>query len=151
MLTTLTGLGAAGLVLGLVEPTRRLLGVSGRQFPDWVYTMPRGNEAYTVALAQPDLLATLPCFCGCAAFEQAHGSLRDCFMQASGELDPHAAFCETCQGEALDAVAWAGQGASGHEIHERIVAKYSDRDPAVGGIGCGGAPAGQMDGGTCTP
>src|SRR4051812_18637230 len=122
MLTTLSGVGAAGLVLVLVDPVQRLFGRPGPPFPDWVSTMPKGPEAYAAALAQPELLATLPCFCGCMAFEQPHAGLKDCFIQpSSGALDPHGAFCETCQEEALDAVAWSKQGLSGHEIHGRVV------------------------------
>jgi hypothetical protein len=127
LLTTLSGLGAAGLVLVLVEPVQRLFGRADQRFPDWVATMPNGPQAYAVALAQPELLAPLPCFCGCMRFEQPHGGLKDCFIQStSGELEPHAAFCEMCQEEALDAAAWATQGLTEHEIHERIVAKYGD-------------------------
>jgi hypothetical protein len=152
MLTTLSGVGAAGLVLVLVDPVQRLFGRPGPPFPDWVSTMPKGPEAYAAALAQPELLATLPCFCGCMAFEQPHAGLKDCFIQpSSGALDPHGAFCETCQEEALDAVAWSKQGLSGHEIHGRVVATYADRDPASGGVGCGGGgdPA-ESAGAACT-
>lgn len=152
MLTTLTGVGAAGLVLVLVEPAQRLFATPARQFPDWVYTMPRGGEAYAAALANPELLAPLPCFCGCMRFEQPHGGLKDCFIQpTTGELDPHGAFCETCQDEALDAVALAKQGVSDHEIHAQIVAKYADRDPEMGGVGCGGATHAEGEGAACAP
>lgn len=150
----LVGAGAAGLMLAAEAPARRLMGVQpARQFPDWVYTMPRGGDAYAAALANPDLLTPLPCFCGCMNFEQPHAGLKDCFVNpASGEIDPHGAFCETCQEEALDAVAWAGEGVTPDEIHHRLVAKYSDRDPAVGGIGCGNSgAAGTTEGAACTP
>jgi hypothetical protein len=60
------------------------------------------------------------------AFAQPHHSLRDCFLQASGEIEPHAAFCVTCQDEAIDAVALAGAGVEPGEIHRRIVATYGD-------------------------
>jgi hypothetical protein len=148
-LTTLAGVGVAGLMLALLEPARRLLSDPRPDLPDWTATLPKGGDAYAAALARPELLATLPCFCGCASFEQAHGDLRDCFFQASGELEPHAAFCETCQDEALDAAGWARQGASQAEIHDRIVAAYADRDSASGGSGCGGP--GTMPGAACAP
>ena len=140
-------------MLVLADPVRRLLGDRRADMPSWVSTMPRGSEAYAAALDHRELLATLPCFCGCMAFEQQpHGSLEDCFFQGSGELEPHAAFCETCQEEALDAVSWARQGASTSEIHERIVATYADRDPASGGTGCGSpSGSGAADGAACTP
>jgi len=134
MLTTLTGVGAAGFVLVLVEPAQRLFATPGRQFPDWVSTMPRGGEAYAAALAQPDVVALVPCFCGCMRFELAHRTLKDCFIQAAtGELDPHAAFCQVCQDEALDAVELAKQGMSDHDIHARIVATYGGGHAEMGG------------------
>jgi hypothetical protein len=150
-LTTLGGVGIAGLVLALVEPAERLFGRPGQQLPDWAYSMPWSGDAYAAALAEPDLLATLPCFCGCSAFEQPHAGLKDCFIQTSGDLDPHGAFCETCQEEALDAVGWARQGVAWDEIHDRIVTRYESRDPASGGSGCGGATAGAHEGAACTP
>lgn len=150
-LATLGGLGAAGLAIVLVGPVRRLAAERIRPFPDWAYTLPRGGEAYAAAYANLDLMATLPCYCGCMRFEQPHANLRDCFVQpSSGEIEPHAAFCETCQDEAIDAAAWAGQGVGWGEIHARIVAAYSDRDPSFGGGGCGGGDA-HGEGAACAP
>lgn len=125
----LAGLGAASLALawplGRTEP----FGQAGRAFPAWVYTMPRGGEAYAAAFSDLDLMDTLPCFCGCMAFEtDPHKSLRTCFEQPSGEIEPHGAFCETCQGEAIDALALSRLGVPRTEIHDLIVAKYSQAD-----------------------
>jgi hypothetical protein len=114
--------------------------------------MPRGREAYEAAYTQLDLLATLPCYCGCMAFQTgAHRSLQDCFVNAAtGEIEAHGAFCETCQDEAIDAVAWARDGADRDEIHQRIVAQYTERDPGQGGSGCGGSAPGQDEPPACT-
>jgi len=155
VLAALGAVGITGLVLVAVGPARLLADRpaspvgGGRPFPDWAYTMPRGGQGYTAAFARPDVLATLPCFCGCDSFDQPHASLRECFIQPSGEIDTHGAFCETCQEEAIDAVAWAEAGVEPDEIHARIVAAYSGRDPSFGGSGCSSpdatAPA------ACTP
>jgi hypothetical protein len=109
-------------------------------FPRWVETMPRGRAAYDVGFARPELMATLPCFCGCDRYDQAHASLRECFIRPSGEIDPHAAFCETCQDEAIDAARLEDEGVDWPEIHARIVAEYGGRHPTMapsgGGFGC---------------
>jgi hypothetical protein len=126
-LGTLAGLGAASLALawslGRTEP----VGQSARTFPAWVYTMSRGGEAYAAAFSDLDLMDTVPCFCGCMEFKtDPHKSLRTCFEQQSGEIEPHGAFCETCQGEAIDAIALQRQGVPRAEIRERIIAAYGN-------------------------
>lgn len=148
-IASLGGLGVASLAVMLVGPTRRLLAEPDRSYPDWVYTMPRGGEAYSAAYANLELMATIPCFCGCMSFENPHRSVYDCFVSPSGEIDPHGAFCETCQDEAIEALALHNQGVSWPEIHSQIVAKYADRDPSSGGGGCGGDP--HAEGAACTP
>ncbi len=137
-LLTLGGLGGAGLAILLVGPVGRLAAERDRPFPDWAYTSPRSGEAYAAAFSDLDLMAMLPCFCGCMRSAQPHVSLKDCFVQASGEIEPHAAFCQTCQDEAIDAVALVGAGVEQREIHRRIVAAYGDGDPAFSGPAGGG-------------
>jgi hypothetical protein len=42
------------------------------------------KEAYRFALANPDLLGNIPCYCGCGAGhsgEAPHKSVKDCFVQ----------------------------------------------------------------------
>ncbi|MCC7368741.1 MAG: hypothetical protein IT306_09985 [Chloroflexi bacterium] len=106
----------------------------GVNFPAWVDTMPRGRAAYTAAHSRLDVMAALPCYCGCGVFQAgAHTNLKDCFITPAGEIEPHAAFCETCQDEALDAADWSDAGLPIEEVHRRIVAAYSDRGPATPG------------------
>lgn len=139
--TALLTLGGASLAVlsGCAAPIRGLTGFLTPRFPAWAYTMPRGGEAYAAAFDHPDLMATLLCYCGCLSFEQPHDSLRECFMDRAGEINTHAAFCETCQGEAIDAVAWHKQGMPWAEIRQRIDQTYASRAPEFGGSGCGGA------------
>ncbi|MCC6176434.1 MAG: hypothetical protein IT305_14100 [Chloroflexi bacterium] len=132
--------GAGALVIGGAVYTSWTVPLArdDSRFPAWVATMPRGREAYAAAYTQLDLLATLSCYCGCMAFQTgAHLNLRDCFVTpASGEIEAHAAFCETCQDEAIDAVTWARDGVGWDEIHRRIITQYAERDPGSGGSGC---------------
>jgi hypothetical protein len=121
----LAGLGATGLYFAVPGLRPALLGQPARTFPAWVYSSPRGGEAYAAAYSDLDLMDTLPCFCGCMAFKtDPHKSLRTCFEQPSGKIEPHGAFCGTCQGEAIDAIALARLGVSRAETHDRIVAAY---------------------------
>jgi hypothetical protein len=156
--TSILMLGAAGSLLLATAcnvPIQRYFSSPQPMFPTWVNTMPRGSEAYTVAFANLDLMATLLCYCGCLTFEQPHPTVRDCYVLSSGEMNTHAAFCETCQDEAIDAVAMASAGSDWAAIREHIDATYTDRAPEFGGSGCGGASAGTMDehgeGAACGP
>jgi hypothetical protein len=135
--------GAVGLLIATActVPIQRYFSSPRPLFPSWVNSMPRGSEAYTVAFANLDLLATLVCYCGCGSFEDAHANLRDCYLLPSGEMNTHGAFCETCQDEAIEAVAMAHAGTDWAAIREHIDATYGDRAPEFGESGCGGQPA----------
>ena len=102
-------------------------------FPSWVSTTKRSRQAYELAFTNLELMATLPCYCGCAALTSPHASLRECFLQPSGRIEQHASGCGTCQDEAIDAVAWAGSGMSWTDVHNRIVASYSGLGPGSPG------------------
>lgn len=102
-------------------------------FPSWVTSSSRTREAYEAAYARLDLMATLPCYCGCGAFKPPHADLRACFRRPSGQIEQHAAGCSTCQDESLDATRWDSEGVPWPEIHARIVAAYSDVGPPTPG------------------
>lgn len=102
-------------------------------FPNWVTRTPRTREAYEAAYARLDLMATLPCYCGCGSFFPPHADLSECFRRPSGQLEEHASACTTCQDEALDAARWDREGVPWSEIHARIVAAYADVGPPTPG------------------
>lgn len=102
-------------------------------FPSWVTRTPRIQEAYEAAYARLDLMATLPCYCGCGSFYPPHADLGACFRRPSGQIEQHAAGCTTCQDEALDAARWDQEGVPWSEIHARIVTAYSDVGPPTPG------------------
>ncbi len=68
--------------------------------PDYVTALPdAGKAAYAFALARPDVLQWLPCYCGCAGME--HRSNLDCFFQrrevkGTFAYEEHASFCDIC-------------------------------------------------------
>lgn len=87
----------------------------------------RGSLAsYRFAVAQPRLLAQLPCYCNCGR-TAGHENLRDCFVSAAGKFTDHAAFCQICQEEALDAKRLHTQGRSVAEIRQHVDATYAGR------------------------
>jgi hypothetical protein len=76
------------------------------------------ETAYRVAEEISDVIDQLYCYCECDK-HSGHRSLLSCFT------DNHAANCDVCQDEALDAAKMKKQGYSMAEIRSRIDAKYS--------------------------
>ena len=68
--------------------------------PDYVKALPAdGQAAYAFALARPDVLQWLPCYCGCAGIP--HRSNLDCYFQrrevrGTFTFEEHASFCDIC-------------------------------------------------------
>ena len=49
------------------------------QLPEHIRTAPKVvREAYQFALANPEVLEVIPCYCGCGA---EHRSVKDCFVR----------------------------------------------------------------------
>jgi hypothetical protein len=90
------------------------------------------QAAYAFAVDHGDVLAWMPCYCGCAAM--GHGSNLDCFVQrhdANGvAFEEHASYCDVCVDIALQAKSLLGEGHSLLEIRQAIDATF----------GGGGAP-----------
>ena len=131
-LTATVGLAAAGAWAAIVLPgVRALVAASAQPLPAFAYATPRTVRAYRVALAEPRLLESLPCYCGCGRYSPAHRSLLDCFITPAGDFEQHAAGCTTCQDEALDARQWAAAGLAPADVRRRIDAAYADRGPGT--------------------
>ena len=126
-------LGSAGALGALVVPNLvELAGGSAQPLPDWARRSARSTQAYRAALAQPELMAALACYCGCVFLSPAHANLLDCFVKPDGALEQHAAGCETCQDEAIDARDLARDGLDRAAIRREIDARYQDRGPSTG-------------------
>ncbi len=76
------------------------------------------QTAYRVAQEIPDVIDQMYCYCECDK-HSAHVTLLSCFT------DNHAAECDICQDEALDAAKMKTQGYTVAEIRSRIDGKYS--------------------------
>lgn len=94
------------------------------EFPSFVYTSSTSLNAYKMAVANPDALSSMPCYCGCGTSLE-HKNLKECFIKPDGSLDDHAATCDLCNKEVLDVARWLKEGKSLKEIREGIDAKYS--------------------------
>lgn len=76
------------------------------------------ETAYRVAHDMPDVLDQLYCYCECDK-HSGHRSLLSCYT------DHHAANCDVCVNEALDASRMAQRGYETTEIRREIDRKYS--------------------------
>jgi hypothetical protein len=74
--------------------------------------------AYQAAKEVPEVLALLPCYCGCMT-GSGHRSNLDCFH------DAHGVECAMCQDIAIDARAWYKDGLEIARIREKVKAKYN--------------------------
>jgi hypothetical protein len=86
--------------------------------PSYFSKDPRAEAAYQVARDIPEVLAELPCFCGCmTAF--GHESNLFCFR------DEHGSGCEICEGIALDARDLHNKGLSIEKIKDEIRQRWA--------------------------
>jgi hypothetical protein len=91
------------------------------------------RTAYQFAVANPDALANVPCYCGCGAI--GHKSNLACYIKELGAdgqpvFDDHAMGCSICVDIATDVMQMTGEGKSPTAIRQQIVATYSKFGPA---------------------
>ncbi len=96
-------------------------------FPYYVKT--EVKDAYEFALARPDVLKYLPCYCGCGR-SGAHANTLDCFIEgveANGSIrfESHGSFCDTCLDTARDARRLIDEGVKLSEIRVYVDQTYS--------------------------
>jgi hypothetical protein len=85
------------------------------------------RQSYQFAVANPDVLKALPCYCGCGPI--GHESNYACYVYESpdGEniFDPHALGCSICVDITVDAMRMLGQGRTIDEIRIYVDDTYS--------------------------
>jgi len=91
------------------------------------------REAYQFAGANPEILRSLPCYCGCGAM--GHASNLDCYVSEialTGEIsyDTHALGCSICVDITQDTMRLLRQGTSLEEIRATIDSTYSAFGPS---------------------
>jgi hypothetical protein len=91
------------------------------------------RTAYQFAVANPQALENVPCYCGCGAI--GHKSNLACYLKESGAdgkpvFDDHAMGCSICVDIATDVMKLTGGGKSPAGIRQQIVDTYSKFGPA---------------------
>ncbi len=103
------------------------------EMPDEVQQSPVAvQEAYQFAVANPDVLEHIPCYCGCGGM--GHTSNYGCFVadaSADGEIayDNHALGCSICVDIAQDTMRLLDEGKSVDEIFSYVDNAYSRFGP----------------------
>lgn len=136
-----------GLLLGLILLTAALSACSGGQaeaselamapvsaLPGEMQSAPVSvREAYQFALANPETLHQIPCYCGCGPM--GHTSNYSCYLedtQGGGEpaFDSHALGCGICVDITQDVIRMQREGKAIDEIRLAVDAKYSQYGPS---------------------
>jgi len=92
----------------------------------------RVRTAYQFAVANPDALKNVPCYCGCGAI--GHKSNLACYVRefdSSGKpvFDDHALGCSICVDIAQDVMKMTAEGRAPTDTRAQIVATYSKFGP----------------------
>ena len=103
------------------------------KFPSYVTAKVR--DAYEYALANPDKLQYMPCYCGCG-LEANHGSNLNCYISGvdqSGAVvfTDHATYCDICLEVARDTKRLASAGKSLKEIRTYMDQTNGSKGPAT--------------------
>jgi hypothetical protein len=91
------------------------------------------RESYQFAVANPDALKNVPCYCGCGSI--GHTSNLSCYVKefgADGKIafDNHALGCSLCVDIAQDVVKMTRDGKSPADIRQAVLSTYSSYGPA---------------------
>ena len=93
---------------------------------------PQVKEAYRFAIANPDTLQKLPCYCGCGAL--GHQSNYNCYIKGANangvmQFDNHATGCTICVDITHDVMRLQGEGKALKDIRAYIDTTYSQYGP----------------------
>ena len=91
------------------------------------------KQAYQFAVANPDILSKLPCYCGCGGM--GHTSNYSCYLAGEDEsgnltFDGHALGCSICVDITQDAMRMLDKGKSTTEIRAYVDQTYSRFGPS---------------------
>ena len=130
LLIAMLGTGLAGCSSSQSDMAMAVLD----RMPKRVQTAPvRVQEAYQFAIANPDMLQQIPCYCGCGAM--GHTSNYSCYVAEAGAdgavvaYDEHALDCGICVDISQDVMRLQAQGKSGEEIFNYVDNTYARFGP----------------------
>ena len=122
--TALTGCGSSAAA----SPEHEIAMAPMSMMPDDVQSAPPlTQQAYQFAVANPDVMQQMPCYCGCV--ELVHTSNYDCYVKSvkpDGQVtfDSHATNCEVCIDITQDVMRLFKQGDSTASIKAYIDENY---------------------------
>lgn len=91
--------------------------------PDFVRADPTTATAYRYALEHPEVIAWMPCYCGCDAMD--HRSNLDCYLKPNGtNFEEHASYCDVCVQITLKAKDLVAQGKTLREVRAAVDATW---------------------------
>ncbi len=128
----LTGCGGTASTTTSTEHDLKMAPMS--QMPAEVKSAPVvTQQAYQFAVANPDVMQQIPCYCGCGSM--GHTSNYSCYVQnadASGNVtfDSHAIGCSICVDITQDAMRLSKQGKSPQDIKAFVDRTYSRFGPS---------------------
>jgi hypothetical protein len=90
------------------------------------------RDAYSFAVANPEILQQVPCYCGCGGM--GHTSNYSCYVSVAPDgtrsFEGHALGCSICVDIALDAMRLFEQGKNVSEIRLYVDVMYSKYGPS---------------------
>jgi hypothetical protein len=118
----------------MVMPTGEQVSAAWEARPAFVTQLPPDwQAAYAFALARPDVLQWLPCYCGCGG--AGHRSNLDCFFQRreTGAIvfEEHGSYCDICIETANLASSMLRQGSTMTQIRDAVDATFSGAAPGT--------------------
>jgi hypothetical protein len=114
-------------------PTADEVSETWKARPDYVKTLPDAwQSAYAYALARPDVLQWLPCYCGCVGMD--HRSNLDCFFQRREvegfyAYEEHASYCDICVETANLAQQLLSEGKTIIQVRAAVDARFGGTAP----------------------
>ena len=133
ILLTLSSLILFACVAGSTEKSNSSLAPIS-SLPPEVQKAPKAvQEAYRFAVANPEILKEIPCYCGCGAV--GHTSNYACYIKdvdETGKLiyDAHALGCSICVDITRDVMRMTAEGKSLQEIRQVVDRTYSQYGPS---------------------
>lgn len=128
--------GEAPVPIGHMHmPTADEVTATWKARPDYVRALPPDWQgAYAYALARPDALQWLPCYCGCTGM--GHKSNLDCFFQRREvegfyAYEEHASYCDICVETANMASEMLREGSTMVQVRAAVDATFGDRAPGT--------------------
>lgn len=134
----LISLLAAGCGASANQPAAGLNMVPESQLPTQIRNAPASvKEAYRFAVANPELMKEIPCFCGCVA--GGHESNYACYVDEDGspagilQYDDHALGCGICVDITLDVMKMTQEGRTLEQMQTVINQRYGSFGPSTDG------------------